>query len=96
MTASDWSTLLRVLLYLFIVLVWALPIRAVLRSTLNGARRVLLLTLAALISWPASLAVMALYSICFENIPRDFWFLTIGLNMTLAYLVLRGLHELHG
>jgi hypothetical protein len=92
---SDVPTLLRVLSYLLIVALWIPPIVAVYRSSLNGSRRVLLLTLTALISWPICLALMALYSVCFDVIPRDFWFIAIGVNVTLAWLVLRGLHDLH-
>jgi hypothetical protein len=91
MTVSDWSTLARIFVYLLIVLAWLIPARSTLHSKMNGARKVLLLTFGALISWPLSLALMAAYSLFYDVVPRDFWFVTIGLNLVVAIMVL---HEL--
>jgi hypothetical protein len=89
MTASDLPAVARVAVYLLIVLAWLIPMRATYLSGMNGARKILLFTFTALISWPLSLALMAIYSVCFDTVPRDVWFITVGLNVALVLLVLK-------
>ena len=95
MTPSDSFALPRILMYAVIIVLWLQVFLSVWRYPGNGARHVLLLMSAALVSWPVFLGGMVIFLINFGDPPRTLWLIPATINVVLVVLVLRGLRDLH-